>query len=419
MSLVITRLRANEIIVGLGFTVAVAGFVRFILKSAYGVSGTYNPPGVVMLPRLDIPSLDAVPFLGRALRSIALTWLAWALVPAVAFALPRTRWGLRLRATGAAEATVRSRRASAADNPRRLDRFRRRACRGSPARTFRSASSASSTRESRAGAASSRWRPSISAAPRPSARRSARCCSAFFDAAQIRLQGRGVPAELVQMLPYVIVIVVLTGLGFADRRAARGGALIERAPDAKPANRVDPGRRHQFLLPRRDAEPLSRAPPRSLEPLAPACCRRRASAGRIVVHAVERHHPGFDDYEWRKLPRHHLHRRSRRGVLRRLRAGGPREIVCPKRRYSAFFATDLALFLREAEDRAGHRRGRQDQCLHSRHRRRTPSPTALTVVVPREATNSNRPHLAAASLEDIERYFGDVVSLERALEMLA
>ena len=39
MSLVITRLRANEIIVGLGFTVAVAGFVRFILKSAYGVSG--------------------------------------------------------------------------------------------------------------------------------------------------------------------------------------------------------------------------------------------------------------------------------------------------------------------------------------------------------------------------------------------
>jgi general nucleoside transport system permease protein len=38
MSLVITRLRANEIIVGLGFTVAVAGLARFILKSAYGVS---------------------------------------------------------------------------------------------------------------------------------------------------------------------------------------------------------------------------------------------------------------------------------------------------------------------------------------------------------------------------------------------
>ena len=65
MSLVITRLRANEIIVGLGFTVAVAGLVRFLLKSIYGVSGTYNPPGVAMLPRLDIPFLDGVPIVGR------------------------------------------------------------------------------------------------------------------------------------------------------------------------------------------------------------------------------------------------------------------------------------------------------------------------------------------------------------------
>jgi hypothetical protein len=30
------------------------------------------------------------------------------------------------------------------------------------------------------------------------------------------------------------------------------------------------------------------------------------SAGRFIVHAVERHRPGFDDYGWRKLPRHHL-----------------------------------------------------------------------------------------------------------------
>ena len=109
MSLVITRLRANEIIVGLGFTVAVAGLVRFLLKSIYGVSGTYNPPGVAMLPRLDIPFLDGVPIAGAILsRQDALTWFAWAMVPAVAFALTRTRWGLRLRATGAAESTVRA-----------------------------------------------------------------------------------------------------------------------------------------------------------------------------------------------------------------------------------------------------------------------------------------------------------------------
>jgi ABC-type uncharacterized transport system permease subunit len=33
------------------------------------------------------------------------------------------------------------------------------------------------------------------------------------------------PAELVQTLPYIIVIVVLVGLGFADLRRAREGVV--------------------------------------------------------------------------------------------------------------------------------------------------------------------------------------------------
>jgi general nucleoside transport system permease protein len=41
----------------------------------------------------------------------------------------------------------------------------------------------------------------------------------FFDAFQIRMQGRGIPAELVQTLPYVMVIVVLTAVAVAGRRA--------------------------------------------------------------------------------------------------------------------------------------------------------------------------------------------------------
>ncbi len=39
-------------------------------------------------------------------------------------------------------------------------------------------------------------------------------------------------------------------------------------------------------------------------------------------------------------------------------------------------------------------------------------------MIAREATNSNRPHLAEASLEDIDRYMGRVVPLSEALEML-
>jgi ABC-type uncharacterized transport system permease subunit len=40
----------------------------------------------------------------------------------------------------------------------------------------------------------------------------------LFDAIQINLQGRGIAPQLVQMLPYIVVIVVLTALAIAERR---------------------------------------------------------------------------------------------------------------------------------------------------------------------------------------------------------
>jgi simple sugar transport system permease protein len=218
MSLVVTRLKANEIIVGLGFTVAAAGLVRYLLKILYGVSGTYSPPGVVMLPRLDIPALDGVPVLGALFsRHDGLTFAAWALVPVAAFALKRTRAGLRLRATGSSEATVRAL--------------------GLAPLAIRDASTAiAGALSGLAGAHLSigvvglfnegitGGRGFIALAAfyfgRDSVGRTALGAFLFglFDAAQIRLQGRGLPAELVQTLPYVIVILVLTGLGLADRR---------------------------------------------------------------------------------------------------------------------------------------------------------------------------------------------------------
>ena len=84
----------------------------------------------------------------------------------------------------------------------------------------------------------------------------------------------------------------------------------------------------------------------ALEPLRALLARAR-SGGRIVVHAVEQHYPGYDDYEWRKLPRHHFIGDKDADFFEGFEPEGTREIVCAKRRYSAFFATDLALFLRE------------------------------------------------------------------------
>jgi ureidoacrylate peracid hydrolase len=140
--------------------------------------------------------------------------------------------------------------------------------------------------------------------------------------------------------------------------------------------------------------------------------------GRIVVHAVEQHYPGFDDYEWKKLPRHHFIGDRDADFFEGFEPKGPREIVCAKRRFSAFFATDLALFLHEQKiERVVIAGVKANVCI--RATAQDAFAHGLSPVVPREATNSNRPHLAEASLEDIQRYIGEVAPLERALEMLA
>lgn len=154
-----------------------------------------------------------------------------------------------------------------------------------------------------------------------------------------------------------------------------------------------------------------------LEPMRALLAAARQS-GTIVVHAVEKHRPEFHDFEWRKLPVHHLENAHDAAFFEDFRPEGPNETTIFKRRFSAFFATDLALFLHEQQvTRVVIAGVKTNVCI--RASAQDAFANGFEPVVPREATNSNRPHLAEASLEDIERYMGRVVPLEEALGMLA
>jgi len=152
-----------------------------------------------------------------------------------------------------------------------------------------------------------------------------------------------------------------------------------------------------------------------LEPIAQllAVARER---GTLVVHSVERHYPGLEDFEFGKLPRHHQIGDSDTHYAPGFEpiAG---EIEVPKRRFSGFYATDLDLLLREQGIKRVVLVGvKTNVCIRA---------TATDAFaggfepwVPRETTNSNRPHLAEASLEDIDRYMGRVPSLDEAIATL-
>lgn len=140
------------------------------------------------------------------------------------------------------------------------------------------------------------------------------------------------------------------------------------------------------------------------------------AGGRLIVHAREAHYPGLIDFESLKLPEHCV-----AGSFDARPVPGfevlPNELELGKRRYSAFFATDLALVLREqgvqeivvagVKTNVCVRATIQDAFAHG-----------FRPVLPLGAVNSNRPHLHEASVEDIRRYFGDVVELDEAVRRL-
>ncbi len=203
LGLLVTRLAADEIIVGLGFNVAFAGLVRFTLKAAFGVSGTLRLDGVAMLPRL--------------LGFDPLTWLAWLLVPATAYGLARTRLGLRLRAAGSAPEAARA----LGLYPMRL-RVASTVAAGMLAGLAGAHLSIGIVGLFNEGITGGRGFIALAAfyfgRGRPWPTAASALLFGVFDAAQIRLQGRFLAADLVQTLPYVMVVAALAAVAVLRRR---------------------------------------------------------------------------------------------------------------------------------------------------------------------------------------------------------
>lgn len=156
----------------------------------------------------------------------------------------------------------------------------------------------------------------------------------------------------------------------------------------------------------------------SVVPNCLALIERARKCRTLVVHVVERHRDGFEDFEDKHLPAHCVGGGFDSGYYSGFGPGaGAREIEIVKRRFSAFFATDLALFLHEqsvvrlaicgVKTNVCVRATVQDAFAHG-----------FMVRVVRDATNSNQWQLADASLEDFGRNFGRQVSTSGAMELL-
>ena len=95
------RFRADQIVSGIAINIFAAGLTVFLVNRLYGLADVGHVGQANLLPYINVPLLDQIPFLGRVLfQRNVVVYAALILLVVVHLILFRTRLGLRIRAVG-------------------------------------------------------------------------------------------------------------------------------------------------------------------------------------------------------------------------------------------------------------------------------------------------------------------------------
>jgi general nucleoside transport system permease protein len=222
----------NQVVSGMALNITVSG-LTVVLGYAWFHEGGQTPllgPGARFAP-IELPgvaALGAFPGLGLVYREVLsghnlLVYIAAVAVPAVAWILYRTRFGLRLRAVGESPGAVDTAGISVAALRYRALAVSGVLC-GLSGAYLSIAHNASFIRDMSAGKGYLALAALIFGQWRPVPTLGACLLFAFADAAQARLQGTPlpfvgiVPVQLIQAIPYILTVLLLAG--FVGRAVA-------------------------------------------------------------------------------------------------------------------------------------------------------------------------------------------------------
>ena len=214
----------DQVIVGVVLNVLVVGLTGFLYSELLSPNeAVLNSPPI--MERVPIPLLSQIPVIGPALfNGTPITYLMYLAVPAVWFALYKTRWGLRVRAVG--------------EHPKAADTVginvnRRRfttvliagAVAGAGGAFFTLGSSGGFTKEVTAGAGFIALAAVIFGRWDPIRATLAALLFGFATNLQYVLSSIGspVPGEIMRMVPYIATVLAVAGLVGQSRAPAADG----------------------------------------------------------------------------------------------------------------------------------------------------------------------------------------------------
>lgn len=211
MAFLSVTLQANQVACGIILNLFALGFTSFLFRIVFGV--TLMPPSIKALEPLPVPLLKDIPFFGPVLfQQNILVYITFILVILCSFILYRTYPGLKIRAAGE--------KPDAADTMGVNVCFTRYICVivGSMfaglGGAFLSMELGMFIDNMTAGRGFIALAAVIFGRWSPGGALGASLLFGFADAFQLRLQSLGVsfPHELLLMLPYILTIVMLTGV---------------------------------------------------------------------------------------------------------------------------------------------------------------------------------------------------------------
>ena len=95
------RFRADQIVSGIAINIFAAGLTVFLITRIYGLQDVGHVGQSELLPNINVPGLDQIPFFGKVLfQQNVIVYVALVILVLTHLVLFRTRLGLRIRSVG-------------------------------------------------------------------------------------------------------------------------------------------------------------------------------------------------------------------------------------------------------------------------------------------------------------------------------
>lgn len=99
--LFVIKFRSDEFIIGVALNIFAGGLTIFLLRTMFGVTGSFSDPAIVPLPAIRIPLIEEIPIIGPLISgNTLLVYVSWILVPVCWAFIYKTPAGFHLRAAG-------------------------------------------------------------------------------------------------------------------------------------------------------------------------------------------------------------------------------------------------------------------------------------------------------------------------------